>query len=109
ADPNALAARSIGIDQVAAAAQAANVEAATEQLNGPKQSTLIKTSGQLVNAAEFNQQIITYRNAAPVRIADVGRAIDSVQDNRLASWFNGHRAIVLAVQRQPGSNTIAVV
>jgi HAE1 family hydrophobic/amphiphilic exporter-1 len=109
ADPSALAARGIGIDQVAAAAQAANVETATGQLNGPKQATLIHASGQLLNAAGFNQQIIAYRNGAPVRISDVGHAIDSVQNNLVASWFNGKRAIVLAVQRQPGTNTIAIV
>ncbi|HEY1612528.1 MAG TPA: efflux RND transporter permease subunit [Rhizomicrobium sp.] len=109
ADPNALAARGIGIDQVAQAAQAANVENATGQLNGLKQSTLIKANGQLVNAADFSRQIIAYRNGAPVRISDIGRVIDSVQNNLVASWFNGHRAIVLAVQRQPGTNTIAIV
>jgi HAE1 family hydrophobic/amphiphilic exporter-1 len=109
ADPNALAVRGIGIDQVAAAAQAANVEAATGQLNGTRQSTIIHASGQLLNAAEFNRQIIAYRNGAPVRVSDIGRAIDSVQNDRVASWFNGKRAIVLAVQRQPGTNTIAIV
>ncbi|HEX3432180.1 MAG TPA: efflux RND transporter permease subunit [Rhizomicrobium sp.] len=109
ADPNALAARGIGIDQVAAAAQSANVEASTGQLNGPGQSTIIHASGQLTNAAQFDQQIIAYKDGAPVRISDIGRAIDSVQNDRVASWFNGKRAIVLAVQRQPGSNTIAIV
>ena len=109
ADPMALAARGIGIDQVAAAAQAANVDNATGQLNGPRQATLIQANGQLLNADAFNQQIVTWRNGAPVRIGDIGRAIDSVQNNLVASWFNGHRAIVLAVQRQPGTNTIEIV
>ncbi|HEY2444233.1 MAG TPA: efflux RND transporter permease subunit [Rhizomicrobium sp.] len=109
ADPNALVARGIGIDQVAQAVQAANVETATGQLNGLRQSTLIKANGQLVNADQFNRQIVAYRNGAPVRIADIGHAIDSVQNNLVASWFNGHRSIVLAVQRQPGTNTIAIV
>jgi HAE1 family hydrophobic/amphiphilic exporter-1 len=109
ADPNALVARGIGIDQVATAAQAANVEASTGQLNGLKQSTIIHASGQLLSAAGFNQQIIAYKNGAPVRVSDIGRAIDSVQNDRVASWFNGRRAIVLAVQRQPGTNTISIV
>ncbi|MGH6888908.1 MAG: efflux RND transporter permease subunit [Rhizomicrobium sp.] len=109
ADPRELAARGIGIDQVAAAAQAANVETSTGQLNGPNQATLIQANGQLVDADTFNRQIIVWRNGAPVRIADIGRAIDSVQNNLVASWFNGHRAIVLAIQRQPGTNTIAIV
>ena len=108
-DPYQLAARGIGINQVAAAIQAANVNQATGQLNGPTQTTLIHTNGQLQDAAAYNQQIIVYQNGAPVRIKDVGRAIDSVENNLVASWYNGHRAIVLAIQRQPGSNTIQIV
>jgi HAE1 family hydrophobic/amphiphilic exporter-1 len=108
-DPNALAARGIGIDQIASAAAAANVDASTGTLNGTRQATLIQASGQLTSAAQYNRQIIVYRNGAPVRIGDVGRAIDSVQNNRVASWYNGQRAIVLAIQRQPGSNTIDIV
>ena len=108
-DPFALAARGIGINQVATAVQNANVNQATGQLNGPNQSTLIHTNGQLEDAAAYNKQIIAYQNGAPVRIQDVGRAIDSVENNLVASWFNGKRAIVLAIQRQPGSNTIQVV
>ena len=63
----------------------------------------------MLNADAFNRQIVTWRDGAPVRIGDIGRAIDSVQNNLVASWFNGHRAIVLAVQRQPGTNTIEIV
>ena len=108
-DPYALAARGIGINQVATAIQNANVNQATGQLNGPTQATLIHTNGQLEDAAAYNQQIIAYQNGAPVRIRDIGRTIDSVENNLVASWYNGHRAIVLAIQRQPGSNTIQVV
>ncbi|HEY2068957.1 MAG TPA: efflux RND transporter permease subunit [Rhizomicrobium sp.] len=108
-DPFALAARGIGINQVASAIQAANVNQATGQLNGPNQATLIHTNGQLEDAAAYNQQIIAYQNGAPVRVKDVGRAIDSVENNLVASWWKGQRAIVLAIQRQPGSNTIQIV
>ena len=108
-DPNAMTAAGIGIDQVEAAAAAANVDLSTGTMNGPHQTTLIQANGQLVNGAQFERQIIAYRNGAPVRIRDIGRAIDSVQNNLVASWFNGQRAIVLAIQRQPGSNTINVV
>ncbi|HEX4304327.1 MAG TPA: efflux RND transporter permease subunit [Rhizomicrobium sp.] len=108
-DPAQLAARGIGIDQVAASLAGANVDQATGQLNGPTQATLIHANGQLMTGAAFNNQIIAYQNGAPVRVRDVGRAIDSVQNNLSASWYNGERAIVLAVQRQPGSNTIQVV
>jgi len=108
-DPRALAARNIGIDQVAAAIQAANVDANTGQLNGPSQATLIHVNGQLADAAHWNKQIIAFRNGAPVRLEDVGQAIDSYQNTYAASWFNDKRAIVLSVQRQPGSNTIQIV
>jgi len=108
-DPTALSARNIGIDQVAQAVQAANVDANTGQLNGPSQATLIHVNGQMSDAAHWNKQIIAFRNGAPVRIQDIGRAIDSYQNIYAASWFNGKRAIVLSVQRQPGSNTIQIV
>jgi multidrug efflux pump subunit AcrB len=108
-DPYAMAARGIGINQVASAIQSANVNQATGQLNGPTQATLIHTNGQLEDATAYSNQIIAYQNGAPVRIKDIGRAIDSVENNLVASWYNNRHAIVLAIQRQPGSNTIKVV
>ena len=108
-DPAQLAARNIGIDQVASAVQAANVNVATGTLNGPSQSALVHVNGQLMNAAAWKNQIIAWRNGAPVRFADIGTAIDSVENNRTATWLNGKRAIVLSIQRQPGSNTIQIV
>src|SRR5580698_725214 len=108
-DPQALSERNIGIDQVASAIQAANVDANTGQLNGPSQATLVHVNGQLADAAHWNKQIIAFRNGAPVRLEDVGQAIDSYQNTYAASWFNDKRAIVLSVQRQPGSNTIQIV
>jgi HAE1 family hydrophobic/amphiphilic exporter-1 len=108
-DPFALAARGIGINQVVSAIQGANVNQATGQLNGPTQATLIHTNGQLEDAAAYNRQIIAYQNGAPVRIGDVGHTIDSVENNLVGSWYNGQHAIVLAIQRQPGSNTIQIV
>ena len=108
-DPTALAARNIGIDQVASAVQQANVNIATGTLNGPTQATQIHVNGQLTTADQWGHQIIAWRNGAPVRIADVGRAIDSYQNNLAATWYNGKRAIVLSIQRQPGSNTIQIV
>src|SRR5215469_6892327 len=108
-DPTQLSARNIGIDQVATAVQQANVDTNTGQLNGPSQATLIHVNGQLADAAHWNKQIIAFRNGAPVRVQDVGRAVDSYQNLYAASFFNGKRAIVLNVQRQPGSNTIQIV
>ncbi|HTQ13767.1 MAG TPA: efflux RND transporter permease subunit [Rhizomicrobium sp.] len=109
ADPSALAARGIGIDQVAEAANAANPNIPTGSLNGPKESIVVHSSGQLTDASQFDDQIIAYRNGAPVRVKDVGRVINGVENKYVASWYDGSRAIVLAIQRQPGSNTIAVV
>ncbi len=109
ADPSALAARGIGIDQVAAVANAANPNIPTGTLNGAHQTVVVHSTGQLTDAAQFQQQIIAYRDGAPVRVQDVATASDSVENKYVASWYNGHRAIVLAIQRQPGSNTIAVV
>ncbi|HSM96052.1 MAG TPA: efflux RND transporter permease subunit [Rhizomicrobium sp.] len=109
ADPVALAARGIGIDQVANIANAANPNIPTGALNGNTQSVVVHSNGQLQDAAAFNQQIIAYKNGAPVRVGDVAKATDGVENKFVASWYNRKRAIVLAIQRQPGSNTIQVV
>jgi HAE1 family hydrophobic/amphiphilic exporter-1 len=109
ADPAALATRQIGIDQLADATGNVNVNIATGTLNGPTRATVIHASGQLRDAADFAPQVVAYRNGAPVRFRDVAKVIDSVENNRTASWFKGKRAIVVSVQRQPGSNTIELV
>ena len=109
ADPAALAARGIGIDELARAIQAANVNQATGALNGPDEAKIIHTEGQLHSAAAFRRQIIAYRNGAPVRLQDVANVIDSVDSVREGNWFRGERSITVAIKRQPGSNTIAVV
>ncbi len=112
-DPKALASRKIGIDEVAAALASANVNIPTGILQGTHKSLTIQASGQLYNAEQFKQIIVAYRNGSPVRIQDIGTAIDSVENDKIAAWYNrdgkSTRAIVLAVQRQPGTNTIEVV
>ncbi len=107
-DPKALATRSLGIDEVAAAVAAGNVNLPTGILWGPHRAYTVQANGQLADAAAFRPLIVAYRNGAPVRLQDLGRVLDDVQDNRSAAWFNGTRAIVLAIQRQPGTNTVAV-
>jgi hydrophobe/amphiphile efflux-1 (HAE1) family protein len=109
ADPAALAARQIGIDQLASAIDTANVNMATGTLNGPTRASVIHANGQLNDAADFARQVVTYRGGAPVRLKDVAQVKDSIENIRTASWYRDKRAIVLAVQRQPGSNTIQVV
>jgi len=109
ANPAALASRQIGIDQLATAIGASNVNIPTGTLNGTTRSSVIQANGQLTNAALFQRQIVAYRGGAPVRLQDVATVTDSVENLRVASWFGGRRAIVLFIQRQPGSNTIEVV
>ncbi len=108
-DPRKLASMNIGIDQVATAVEAANVNLPTGTLYGPQKAFNVMANGQLYNAKEFKKVIVTYLNGAPVRLSDVGDVIDSVQTDKVASWFNGTRAVVLAIQRQPNTNTIQIV
>ena len=107
-DPQALASRSIGMDEVSTAVDNGSVNLPTGILWGTDKAYAVQSNGQLDNAAEFGALIVAYRDGAPVRLRDLGRVIDSVQDTKQASWFNGQRAIVLAIQRQPGTNTVAV-
>ncbi|HMA42436.1 MAG TPA: efflux RND transporter permease subunit, partial [Gemmatimonadales bacterium] len=107
-DPQALVARGIGIDEVAAAVDAGNPNVPTGTLWGPHRAYTVLADGQIQSAPEFRQLVVSYKDGAPVRLQDVSRVLDDVQDNRTASWFDGSRAIVLAVQRQPGTNTVAV-
>ena len=108
-DPRALAARGIGIDEVEAAVARANVNKPTGTLWGPSQAYNVQATGQLMDAAAYRPVIVAYRNGSPVRLEELGRVIDGVQTDKVAGWFNGERAVVLAVQRQPGTNTIEVV
>ena len=108
-DPSALAARQIGIDDVTAALENGNTNLPTGTLYGENHTFTILSNGQRMNAAQFGPMIVAYRNGAPVRLNELGRVIDSVQIDKTASWYNGVRAIVLAIQKQPGTNTVAVV
>jgi len=108
-DPKALASRKIGINEVASAIDAANVNLPTGVLDGTKQAYTIETSGQLFRAAAYRQMVVAYRDGSPVRLEEIGRVIDSVENAKTAGWYNNTRAIVLTIQRQPGTNTIEVV
>src|SRR2546425_4127129 len=108
-DPGKLAALGIGIDEVHAAISAGNVNLPTGTLYGKHQVFTVQASGQLQNAADFRPLIVTYRKGRPVRLEELGSVLDSVQNNKVAGWFNNNRAIVLSVQRQPGVNTVEVV
>jgi HAE1 family hydrophobic/amphiphilic exporter-1 len=107
-DPQALAARQIGIDEVAQAVSAGNVNMPTGILWGTDRTYAVKADGQLQDATGFRSLVVAYRNGAAVRLQDLGRVVDGVQDSKAAAWFNGDRGIGLAVQRQPGTNTVQV-
>src|SRR5438552_2306214 len=111
-DPRALAARQIGINEVEASLRAWNVNTPTGSIIGPHKSYTLQATGQLMTADEYKNMTVTYRNGAPVRLGELGNIKDSVEDERTASWFYTHegeqRAITLGIQRQPGTNTIAV-
>src|SRR5271170_5565877 len=108
-DPKALATRGIGIDEVSSAIQTANVDLPTGTLYGAHQAFTVDTKGQLTNAAAYRSLIVAYQNGSPVRLDDVGQVLDSVQNDKTAGWANGEPSVVLAVQRQPGTNTVEVV
>ena len=107
-DPAQLATRSIALEDVVTAVTAQNVNIPTGVLWGPKTALTVQATGQLDNAAEFKDIIVAYRNGSPIYLHDIGRITDDVQNNKTASWYNGEPAIVLAIQRQPGTNTVDV-
>jgi HAE1 family hydrophobic/amphiphilic exporter-1 len=109
ADPAALAARRMSLLDVAAAANVTNSNQASGTLNGPTKNAIIRSEGQLENAEAFRKQVIAYRDGAPVTFGDVAKVVDSFENVRSIDWLNEHRAVTVAVQRQPDSNTIAIV
>jgi hydrophobic/amphiphilic exporter-1 (mainly G- bacteria), HAE1 family len=108
-DPKALASRQIGIDEVTQAVRTGNVNLPVGTLYGNQQAFQLETNGQLMRAKDYAPLIVAYRNGSPVRLGELGQVIDSVENDKSANWFNGMRGMVLAVQRQPGTNTVAVV
>jgi HAE1 family hydrophobic/amphiphilic exporter-1 len=108
-DPNQLAVRQVGIEDVVNAVTRGNVDLPVGILDAPTRAYTIVADGQLLNAAAYQSLVVAYRNGAPVRIQDLGKAIDSVDNRKVASWFKGKRAVILGVQRQPGANVVEVV
>jgi HAE1 family hydrophobic/amphiphilic exporter-1 len=108
-DPKALASRGIGIDEVVDAIDKANVNLPTGTLWGKDKAFTVQATGQLYDAAAYRPLIVAYRNGSPVHLEELGRVIDSVENDKVANWYNNTRSIVLAIQRQPGTNTVEVV
>jgi len=111
-DPSALAVKQIGIDEVVRAVQQWNVNIPTGELYGPHEAFTVQASGQLLKAAAYRPLVVAYRNGSPVRLQDLAAVLDSVENDKIASWYmtkqGNYRGIILAVQRQPGVNTIEV-
>jgi HAE1 family hydrophobic/amphiphilic exporter-1 len=112
-DPSLLASRGIALAQVQEALAAHNVNQPTGLLDGLHQALTVVATGQLADVNEFRNIVVAYRNGAPVRLGELAAVIDSVQANRVANWYytngRGARSIVLAIQKQPGTNTVEVV
>jgi len=108
-DPDRLAAHQVGFDEVQRAIQQSNVNLPTGRLRGPKQSFTVQSSGQLMQASAYRPLIVEWRNGVPLRLEEVANVIDSVEDNKTIAWNNGTRGIILAVSRQPGTNTVEIV
>jgi len=108
-DPRELAVRGIGLDDLETAIRDANSNQATGELDKGSKSRTIKTTGQLVRAEDYRELIVAYRNGRPVRLNQIARVLNSVEDDKNLGWFNGKRGVVLAIQRQPGANTVEVI
>src|SRR5688572_14719619 len=108
-DPEALSKRGLGLDKIVSAIQNANSNLPAGVLQGSTRTFTVKSSGKLARAANFNDLIVAYQDGMPVRLSDVGRAEDSIENAKVKSWLNDERGIALAVYRQPGANTVEVV
>jgi hydrophobic/amphiphilic exporter-1 (mainly G- bacteria), HAE1 family len=108
-NPEALASRKLGIDQVQTAIQDGNVNLPTDSLSGDRKNFTVQTNGQLQDAAAFRRLIVSYKNGMPIYLEQLGRVVDGVENSKVASWYNSDRAIILTIQRQPGTNTVEVV
>ncbi len=108
-DPNKLAARGIGIDEVETSIESHNVNLPSGTLWGPRQAFTVEANGQVMDAAAYRPLVVSYRNGSPVRLQDLGDVIDGVQNDKIITWLNNTPSIMFQVMRQPGTNTVDVV
>ena len=108
-DPQALAARGINLEDVRTVLGQANVDLPKGTLNSPRQTFTLNTNDQLFKPDQYADLVIAYRNGSPVRVRDIGRAVSAGENELIAGWYNNRRAIILAIQRQPGANVIETV
>jgi HAE1 family hydrophobic/amphiphilic exporter-1 len=108
-DPAAAAARNISLDDVRTVVAKANSSTPVGTLTGPLQSVTLTATSAIEHASGYRDVVVAYRNGAPVKLNQIARVVDSVENDKVATWYNDARAIVLAVQRQPDANTVQVV
>ena len=108
-NPDALAAKGVSVAEISTAVEKANVNLPNGSLQGDEQSFTIEAGGQLEKAEYYRPLIVSYQNGNPVRLEQLGRVIDSIENDKRSSWYMDERSIVLAVYRQPGVNTVALV
>jgi len=108
-DPEAMAAKGIGVDEVSDAVKKGNVNLPVGTVSGPSKEYTVRSSGKLLTAAGYKPLIVAWRNGSPVRLSEIAKVTDSVEETRRFNWFSGTPGLVLAIQRQPGTNTVEVV
>jgi len=107
-DPQQIASRGLGIDEVVTAIRNNNVNLPTGVLNGPFTAYTVQANGQLLKADDYRKITVAFVNGRPVHLADIGKVFDDVENNQTMAWFRGKPALVLAVQKQPGTNAVEV-
>jgi len=108
-NPVQAAARNISLDDVRKVVAGTNSSTPVGTLTGPKQSVTLTATSAIEHAADYRNVVVAYRNGAPIKLNEIAHVIDSVENDKVATWYNDARAIVLAIQRQPDANTVAVV
>ncbi len=108
-DPAAAAARNISLDEIRTVVAKANSSAPVGNLEGQQQAVTLLATSSMKNAAAYRDVVVAFRNGTPIKLSEVARVVDSVENDKIATWFNDSRAIVLAIQRQPDANTVEVV
>ena len=108
-NPTEAAARNIALEDVRSVVAKANSSTPVGVLTGPKQSVTLAATSAMPHAADYRDVVVAYRNGTPIKLNQIARVIDSVENDKIATWFNDARAIVLAIQRQPDANTVQVV
>ncbi|MFO0749689.1 MAG: efflux RND transporter permease subunit [Myxococcota bacterium] len=107
-DPDTLAARGLGIDEVTNAVERGNVNLPTGSLDGATKAYTLSANGQLTNADGYRRLIVAYKDGKPVRLEEIAQVGDSVENTKTAAWYKDRRGMILAVQRQPGTNTVEI-